>query len=262
MERIYEIIRFLLHVSGIVLFVSQVGGCGRPLSFEIRQFVRQSGDCSDINASCVGIDFIWPEAVDGPARSNEAINTFTRKYMVSTFAGIVGGAPADSERIEPLADAFIHNYEMFKAQYPDSAQRWEIEFRAEAVFSSTKTTTLRYALNAYTGGAHPINKTVYRIFDNRTGALLSIEDIVTDTTELTRRAETYFRQAKNLKDGEDYLTAGYWFKDGRFALPESIGFTGESLILFYDYYEIGPRPVGETTVAIPLEAVKDIVKRR
>jgi len=72
-------------------------------------------------------------------------------------------------------------------------------------------------------------------------------------------AETAFRKKYEIPADVNINNTGFWFEDDKFHLPETVGFTADSLLLLYNPYEIASYAAGAVTLNIPLEEVSTFI---
>jgi hypothetical protein len=238
-----------------VLFVSS---CSNDLVSDLPGFAwrdsaitaRPSG-CDGPLDRCGGVDLRFPvfSAVDA---GNDSIARLLTSRVIDAIAQEMGGP--DMERATNLAEAtqrFIAEYEDFLSDFPESEQRWTMQGTA-TVTAMDSIACIEVATSSYMGGAHPLSYTTYVLADMRTGKFLTLTDLTADTTRLKTRAEAAFRKQAGLAPGAS-LTEGteYWFDGDAFMLPANIGLTADSVVLYYNPYEIGPYVLGSTVVTLP-----------
>src|SRR5690554_7689018 len=90
----------------------------------------------------------------------------------------------------------------------------------------------------YTGGAHGYGTTTFLNIDPETGNEVSIDNIVNDKKKFIAFAESKFRSQQNIDKDQSINEVGFWFEDDTFYLPETVGFTTDSLIFVYNQYDI------------------------
>lgn len=193
------------------------------------------------------------------------MDTVNRKLM-RYFSGLCFLAEVGPFQI-PTKQIVFHYLEDFKRQnleaYDDEYfQLWSID--AGVYFTETKKTlTIVCSDYSYAGGAHPNGYLTYEHIDKKTAKTLHLGDFFEDIPALTKIAEKYFRETRELAPNDDLEEAGFWFENGVFQLNDNFIFEEDKLIFFYNNYEITSYAAGPTEVVIPIEEVKSArIKRK
>lgn len=205
---------------------------------------------------CGGVELRFP-VFSAMEPINDSIARLLTSRVIDAIAQEMGGP--DLERATSLEEAtqrFIEEYENFLSDFSDTEQRWTMQGTA-TVTAMDSIACIEVATSSYMGGAHPLSYTTYILTDMRTGKPLTLADLTTDTTRLKTKAEAVFRKQAGLAPGAS-LTEGteYWFDGGAFMLPANVGLTADSVILYYNAYEIGPYVLGATVLTLPRTALQ------
>lgn len=89
-----------------------------------------------------------------------------------------------------------------------------------------------------------------------------MSNFVSDVDELTRIAEVYFRQAREIDPNADLSQEGFWFEDGKFKLNENFYFDDGDLVFYFNNYEITAYAYGPTEFYIPGTEIKQLFIRK
>lgn len=167
--------------------------------------------------------------------------------------------PTETVVLNYLTDFKRQNLDAYDDEY---VQLWSID--AGVYFTETKKTiTVALSEYNYAGGAHPNSSLAYVHLDKKSGATLHLEDFFEDIPALTKVAEKYFREARELGADDNLEEAGFWFENGVFQLNDNFIFEEDKLIFFYNNYEITSYAAGATEVVIPIGEVKSArIKRK
>ncbi len=114
---------------------------------------------------------------------------------------------------------------------------------------------------SYTGGAHGNGFSSYFLTDKIDGRALKTVDFITDTSELNKIGEEFFREAVNISKDTDLAEEGFWFDENKFGFTDIFFFNDEGINFFFNTYEIASYVDGPLTVTIPIERVKHLLKR-
>ena len=178
---------------------------------------------------------------------------------------ITGGVAAGvRDRINQAIENYIQSPERYFAKYDDPrGSKWWLEKKVEILRATPPVIGLRCFDSSYSGGAHPITNTSYLNFSAATGQQVQLSDILREGAmpELTKVAEVYFRQKRDIPPGEDLKAAGFiFFKDDRFALNGNFGVGEQSLFFTFNPYEVAPYVMGPTEFEIPFSAIRALLR--
>lgn len=120
--------------------------------------------------------------------------------------------------------------------------------------------TISMFYEAYTGGAHPNHATQMMVLSEKTGEQLTLAKIFRDTLELTKFCETQFRNDYQLGLDTNINAEGLWFKNDKFALNNNFGFVNDTLLFWYNPYEIASFAAGDIVLKIKPEDWKKLRK--
>lgn len=190
-----------------------------------------------------------------PIFSQQNLNDSIRKYI------FVDGENSPSE----AAQAFIDGFDEFvgDSNIKNINASWSKEISSQILINTPIVVTLATQINEYSGGAHGQHYTFYTNYDIQKSKTINLQDILQKDKikQLTAIAERYFRKQENLSDS-DSLSKDFFFEGGIFALNGNFGFTKNSLIIYYNEYEIKPYSEGPTILEIPYKELSDILNIR
>lgn len=174
--------------------------------------------------------------------------------------------PDDADK-EVLNHAFFQKHlKVFKASASEAVKDefsvgiWDFDASIGIDHTLPGYEQLSFSIYTYTGGAHGNGYVRYDLISKANGRTLKLQDIATDTNALTRVAERYFREERELADTANLETEGYWFENNTFACNDNFYFSENALIFFYNSYEIGPYAFGPTEIEIPLNEIAMFLK--
>lgn len=131
----------------------------------------------------------------------------------------------------------------------------EIGFQLEEHKTYVK---LEYSGWTYTGGAHGNFWSSFYLLDKRTGHVLELIDFVSDVEILEQIALPYFREQNEVPDGVTLEEHGFWFEGDKLELNENFYFTEDSIVFFFNIYEIAPYSGGAVEVKIPVSVLGEL----
>lgn len=234
--------------------------CGTPapqsksgdstIEFENKVIQKKVGQCDSPEGACCKIDITYPKAKGGVV--SDSIN-FHMEKAISEALSVEG---SQSKTIQQSIESFVKGYESMKSDFPDFGQSWSVDIIGEVAYQGEKLITMLYNDYQYTGGAHPNGSSVYMVFDKKTGKRLHNSDLFTDEAALALEAEKRFRKLAGLSPNDKLSKADYTFDDDKFYINENIGITKDSIVVFYNNYEIAPYAMGSTEIKLALSEVK------
>lgn len=175
----------------------------------------------------------------------------------------IGSMEKQSKSLDTVSEDF---YKAFLANAKDMEdlgyrpQPFELIVEATSVEGIKGLLVVRILVMEYTGGAHPNTFVSFWNYDLAKQKELQIFDIVKKEKlkELEAIAESYFKKLKEIKVGESYTEAGYFWDTNKFQLPENFGFGINGLIFHYNQYEIASYAIGQTEFTIPWEVLENL----
>jgi len=232
---------------------------GGPIQYRIRTIEETTSGCGpEEREACTWFRFDYPEITGGApetavSRANAHILDWIRHPLEE------GAAPAPPEE---LASRLEEAYREFKSEFPESSQSWTLRRTASLLHSSNSILSFRLDENSFLGGAHP-NQAI-RLLNLRadTGGEIEISGLIQpgELENLVVIAERNFRQAKGIPSAARLSAAGYRFDGDTFTLPKNFAITGAGLLLHFNVYEIGPRPLGSTELVIPFAELGGVLR--
>ncbi|MEH6406895.1 MAG: DUF4163 domain-containing protein [Leeuwenhoekiella sp.] len=223
------------------------------------QFTQKSYSTASLEACnterCPKID-VQTIIAQGEKKLVNTINDTLNKNLIYTMSM----SPDDEKNITNVDEGIaliIANFRDFKADFPESAADYEI--KVSTSISAETNNLVSIAVDSYTywGGAHGYGSVSYFNFDKNSGEYLTPQQLISNKPEILKEAEVRFRKQQKISPSGNINSTGYFFEDDKFVLPQGIGFDEQNLILQYNPYEVAAYSVGQITIKIPLEEVKD-----
>ena len=124
------------------------------------------------------------------------------------------------------------------------------------IVSTRRTVSIKFDIDAYTGGAHP-NHRVRTLILNTNGKELNYDDLFANTEGLWTFLSEYARTALRPKMWEDWDKSS-WVTDGLAPNAESFQYflvTPKGLTLIFPDYQVAPYVLGQQHCGIPLAAL-------
>lgn len=235
-----------------VILLLVLGACVEETAFrmETREF---SGEvCPDCPVVYISI----PQA-SGRSALATAINTSLREEIIDLLDY---DEARDATDIGEAISAFQGGFRKLQEDFPEELSGWEARVEAFKSYESPRVLSLQIRSYIFTGGAHGYEGTRLLNFDRKTGEQLQAAQLFADTLAFRHFAEKAFRQQYHIPENEPINSTGFMFPDGRFELPENIGFAPEGLVLHYNPYEAASYADGDLVLALPMEEVRPFLK--
>jgi len=207
-----------------------------------------TGNCKSDDCAKVTVDYI---KVIGNKEVVDRIN-FTIGNAIIYFLKSDDEKNIRATVIAEAANLFIKRSEKDKKEFSEMSS-YLAELSVYNSYSSSDILSIKTAFYSYTGGAHGNRITKFLNFNPTTGNLMGISSIVKDKTAFTKFAETIFRSINKIPETDPINSTGFWFENDKFYLSESVGFSNEGVIIYYNQYEIASYAEGAIEVLIPWE---------
>lgn len=212
--------------------------------------------CKNRNCPEITINYLM---VQGDETISEKINTKLNNFIISSLASIGEGEPT-AKTIEQAATKFIESYNADKSEFPDMAADYFAEISVTELYNSPNLICFELRQYLYTGGAHGYGTVSFINIDPETGNELTDHDLFKNKKDFTAFAEKKFRQQQNISQAQTINEPGFWFEDNTFHLPESIGFTQDTLIFVYNQYDIASYADGPIELKIAVKEAEPYLK--
>lgn len=218
-----------------------------PWAFETKKIEQKT--C--IGEECVSVDISYPVFGD------EKLQSLIERTIVQ---GMSFEEQPESLSLDSAVQGFMGKYIALKNEFPDAIS-WEYSMEVRVSYQSDSLLSLTFDSFSFTGGAHPNSFRSYLNFEKKKGEGISNYAMILDEEALLAKAELVFRKYHEVKDGMRLKDDGRFFLNEKdeFFLPAAIGFEPDSLVLYYNSYEIGPYVMGPTELKLPLSELAGIV---
>lgn len=256
---------FLFFFALLSLFSAcQSSSSGPPVLVKEQYTFAGSNRCDTLTNAGVDVSVTYVLLADKSAVSRK-INDSLRHLAVNSIAGwldsaTVAATPESRSDLAKAAALFAADYEAVQKDMGTLSGCWEAKTTTDTVHAGAKMLTVKYETFAYTGGAHPNSNLSFYTFDRETGRMLTLADMVSDTTALMAVVEKAFRNQQRLKTGTNLEEQGYFLRDGRFFLPNNIGMSRKGMVFYYNPYEIAAYALGPIQIIVPYEQLNGILR--
>jgi|SRR5690554_3684068 len=234
--------------------------CDQEKSLEIAPKSFTEGDlnlCKD--RKCPEITINYVEAFGNneiAGRINKKLNDFIINSLM-----ISENSPEAAQTIEEASNNFANSYFEDQSRFPDMAGDYFAEVSITEIYNSPELICFEMRQYLYTGGAHGYGTTSFLNIDPETGYEVSTDDVIIDKKKFIAFAESKFRSQQNIDKDQSINEVGFWFEDDTFYLPETVGFTSDSIIFVYNQYDIASYADGPIELKIPLKDAKPFLNK-
>ena len=238
-----------------------------PPTLERKQYTFGGATRCD-STSNTGVDVsvsyvLLKDETEGARKINDSLHLIAVSSLTNWLdSATVANSPEARSNLDKAASLFAQDYEAVRKDMGSLGGCWQLETKADTVHSSVKALTVKVETYAYTGGAHPNSSLSFYTFDRKTGRMLTLNDMVEDTTALLGLLEQTFRKQQKIEPNANLEEEGYFLRDGRFFLPANVGTSSNGLIFYYNPYEIAAYAVGPVEVTIPYEKLNGILREQ
>lgn len=203
------------------------------------------------NSKCPEVTINYVE-VFGDDKVSEKINKKIKNFIYSSLLMGEDSIPT-AKSIQEAATGFIEIYNADKAQFPDMAGEYFAEISVNEIFTSKEHLCFEMRQYLFTGGAHGYGTTSFLNINPKTGEELTSKELFKNNKDFTAFAEKKFRAEKKIAKDQSINENGFWFENDQFYLPESVGFTQDSLIFVYNQYDIASYADGPIELKIAMK---------
>ncbi len=203
------------------------------------------------NSTCPEITINYVE-IFGDDNVSEKINKKIKKFIYRSLLMGEDTIPT-AKSIQEAATGFIEAYRADKAQFPDMAGEYFAEISVTEIFNSKEHLCFEMRQYLFTGGAHGYGTTSFLNIDPKTGEELTSKELFKNNKDFITFAEKKFREQQKIAKDQSINENGFWFENDEFYLPESIGFTRDSLIFVYNQYDIASYADGPIELKIDIK---------
>jgi len=226
------------------------------VAYTYKEFkVRDKGCGDNPDSTCTIVKLNYPD-FNGHAALKDSI---TREF-IKLFAQ--DKAKNDTGKTQLAAD-FISRYTDFKKISPKSTLVFLLDGKAKVVRQDRIMFNLEVSGYLYNGGAHGVDYTGYINWNLKKDKPVTLDNILDSgyRKPLTSIAEQLFRKNEKLSDTSS-LNNGrtYFFKDGKFSLPDTYLLTNYGIKFLYNVYTIKPYAAGKTYLLIPYDHIRPLIK--
>jgi len=219
----------------------------------------QTGNCEIEGNPCFTIEVSYPQFLNKSVNSLLKINTMIEQEISNHLQSYKFEQNRNSatQSLDKIVEDIFFTFNQDIEQNKLLPNTWVIELKGKLESKTKNTLTILISEYSYLGGAHPNSYQTYLNFNQETGALIELEEIISDPEAVLEIAEQQFRKIYNLSPEEPLTNAGLF--ENQLVLPENFAMTKEGLIFLYNPYEIGPYATGYYEFQISWERLEGLV---
>lgn len=223
-----------------------------PLFFE-----KTSTACqSDSSASCTSVTITYPyfSGTLNP-EAEQVVNEKIKDVLVNNMLYDSLSYPD----FETFSSAFIREFEEVLEDFPQ-AFGWQYDADVTILRNDSAVLSLMADVYLYTGGAHGMKMVKFLNLDPATGESYTAGQIFTGglSKSLNEKLREVFLRQKGLRSWEETADRGYYFENDRL-VTDNFGLTRDSVVFYYNQYEIAPYSAGPTRLAVPLDSLEGLM---
>jgi hypothetical protein len=229
----------------------------RALDYQTVTLTKEFVVKGDSVPSGAKVKFRYPEFVGGPdTTALQAINRMVTEFWAKHLPYGTVGDP------DSIATGFLSGYRSHEDEYK-GLLGYDEEFETRVILEEWPILSFHFEWSAYTGGPHVNELYFLSSIDERTGAVLTLDDLLIrgSRDSLDRLGESILRKDRGIEDTVPLTSLGYEFPDDVFRLNDNFCVTREGLRFFFNEYENSSYRPGGTTIVIPFEYIRGLVRR-
>lgn len=206
----------------------------------------ETGDCPKLK-----VDYL---KIEGDSDFSEAIDKKNKEDLIGIFNTSEDKPTATT--VEGAVNEFVSDYQTYRNDYPEAESGYEASISQEIKSQNDKTIVLKTTFYLFTGGAHGYGGVHFLNFNAHSGKFLTHKDLISDIPAFRDFVEKKFRLKYNIPPDADINSKGFFFEDGKFALPKNIAVTPKEVVLLYNQYEAASYAQGQLRFVFPKKQVE------
>jgi len=211
------------------------------------------------NAHCPEITVNYLKVL-GDGKVAKRVNSTIENFIISSLS-LGENENLKGKSIKEAAADFAKIYFSDKKNFPDISADYFAEISVSEIYNTVDHICLEMRQYLFTGGAHGYGTASFYNFDPRTGEELTFDELFKNKKAFMEFAENKFREQQKIDNTQSINDPGFWFEDDTFSLPNSVGFTQDSLIFVYNQYDIASFADGPIELRISINDAKPFLNR-
>lgn len=206
------------------------------LQYSYQTLEKEIGDCQK---TCLRM-YLQSVKVEADTQFQSFLDSLMLSVGSTKYASV-------DEWIESSTSEFSRILE----EIPSYDMPWEMERYVNINFNSLGLLSLNISDYSFTGGAHPNIFVLKRVIDLNTKKILDWKHFIAAEKEeaFLQFAERRLRMENDIKEGESWEDAGFWFENNTFFLPEEFGIDPVGMHFIYNVYEVAPYSSGSISIS-------------
>ncbi|MFT4667433.1 MAG: hypothetical protein ACI8YQ_002243 [Polaribacter sp.] len=224
-------------------------------AFRQKTVEKKIGDCGE-GSDCLEVTATYPILSGVKAEIQEKINNDIMEEVIASME-IEQEVKPGPFAIDSATQQWVEAYQEYLNE--DLQYRVAMTFQLDgkgSIYKHYAVTEL--PVSTYTGGAHPNYLSLFSNYNLNTGALIEMEDIISDSIAFKKVVEKAFKQAVEKKEGDLDMSLYFW--DKPFYLPANYAITEKGLYFVYNPYEVAPYAFGLTAFTVAYKDLEGLVK--
>jgi len=240
----------------VVSTLAAAAACGgpdgpTPLRTVEHEVARAVDSCRPGDPGCSWVRIVWLDAQGGRDAARVAVQDWIRAHVLEPL-----GDHWAVENPEDVVEAFLADRTEFLEDFPDAATGdWFLEREVRRLDAPAGIVSLEFHERLYTGGAHGMEGIRLASFDEATGAILGLSDLVPPgwMDAFRAAADRALREDRGLTAEQDLREAGFFLEDDALPPTDNVARVDAGVRLHFDAYEIAPYSMGPTDLVVPIE---------
>lgn len=194
----------------------------------------------------------------GNSEASKAINATLNHFVYQALH-----VDASEEKKETLRESILSFNEAFanfnaliSSELRSELPTWEALIDGEVLYTNENVACIVMNSSINTGAANNNMVLKFFNFNPKTGNVLSTKDLVHNMNEFTPLVKRYYEK----EIGSTFNDATSLLNENVFKLPETLGFSDEGIIIFYDNFDLGGFEKEIIEFTIPYEVANDYLK--
>lgn len=243
----------------LIVFLILGASCSKtePLQLSLKSYYKKTAMPCESH-QCTEAKLLVPVVEKG----NEAVATRINEVIFNEIAGLISFEEQPAAQMldyDDVLNSFIQSYEEVKRDFPQEGAPWVADVEGAVVFESSKLLSLGISYYTFTGGAHGFKGVQVVHFNPENGSVYQLKDLIVDWESFSNLVENRVRAKWGVPEESPINSRGLMFEDDTFSLPETLYIYKDSVVAYYNVYEIASYADGPTEVVIPMEEVKNML---
>lgn len=219
------------------------------LTYTIAHLQYDQSDCQGEREACFMANINFPEFTG----LNTSMLMLPTRLVANNIIDALGMGDVESNAMPDIGKALENVAESLEEvkSANNYTNGWTADVQTIAIYEDDTLLVFAMELMTFFGGAHPNTNRRYYNLNRLTGKPYNSPWMI-KLPAIKQRAEHVFRELNHLGPDDSLNENGFLFTNNEFQLPSNFGIKGDSLILFYNRYEIAPYAYGPVELTISI----------